>query len=54
VSSRTSEGRPSPSAPPSPPASPPPAPLSTEEILQRIERGEMTVDEAIELMKGKS
>ena len=54
VSSRTTEERPSPSAPPSPPASPPPAPLSTEEILQRIERGEMTVDEAIELMKGKS
>ena len=52
VNSRSTEERPSPSTPPSPPASPPPAPLSTEEILQRIERGEMSVDEAIKLMKG--
>ena len=35
----------------SPPFTPAPAPLSTAEILQRIERGEMTVDEAIKLMK---
>ena len=34
--------------------SPTPAPLSTAEILQRIERGEMTVDEAIKLMKDQS
>lgn len=39
---------------PIPPAAPPPSPLSTGEILQRIERGEMTVDEAIKLMKGQS
>ncbi len=56
--------------PPVPPVEPvapapamPPAPgdtqvnpetLSTSEILQRLERGEMTVDEAIKLMKGQS
>lgn len=39
--------------PPLPPAEPPPAPLSTAEILQRIERGEMSVDEAIKLMKNQ-
>jgi hypothetical protein len=39
------------SAPTSPP--PPPAPLSTAEILQRIERGEMSVDEAIKRMKNQ-
>jgi DUF4097 and DUF4098 domain-containing protein YvlB len=54
VNSRSTEERPAPSAPPSTPASAPPAPLSTEEILQRIERGEMSVDEAIKLMKGHS
>jgi hypothetical protein len=43
-----------PPMPPSPPVAPPPSPLSTEEILQRIERGEMTVDEAIKMMKGQS
>ena len=50
----------SPAAPPNPPASPEapvppasPAPLSTAEILQRIERAEMTVDEAIKLMKNQ-
>ncbi len=43
-----------PPVPPTPPAVPPPSPLSTAEILQRIERGEMTVDEAIKLMKGQS
>jgi hypothetical protein len=43
-----------PPTPPVPPAPPAPAPLSTEEILQRIERGEMTVDEAIKLMKGQA
>jgi hypothetical protein len=42
---------PTPAATPIPPA---PAPLSTAEILQRIERGEMTVDEAIKLMKDQS
>ncbi len=46
------------SAPPitasAPPAAPPPAPLSTAEILEHIERGEMTVDEALKLMKGQS
>jgi DUF4097 and DUF4098 domain-containing protein YvlB len=42
-----------PSAPAVPPPAPQPVPepLSTSEILQRIERGEMTVDEAIKLMK---
>jgi len=43
--------------PPIPPASPAtssPAPLSTAEILQRIERGEMSVDEAIKRMKDQS
>ena len=43
--------------PPMPPTSPvasATAPLSTAEILQRIERGEMTVDEAIKLMKDQS
>ena len=40
--------------PPTQPATPAPAPLSTAEILQRIERGEMTVDEAIKLMKDQS
>ncbi|NJD58283.1 MAG: hypothetical protein C3F13_00975 [Anaerolineales bacterium] len=40
---------------PGQPAPEPPAEqLSTSEILQRIERGELTVDEAIELMKGDS
>jgi len=42
---------PTPASQPIPPA---PAPLSTAEILQRIERGEMTVDEAIKLMKDQS
>jgi hypothetical protein len=41
-------------APPTQPTTPAPAPLSTAEILQRIERGEMTVDEAIKLMKDQS
>jgi hypothetical protein len=40
--------------PPTPPVAPPPSPLSTAEILEHIERGEMTVDEAIKLMKGQS
>jgi hypothetical protein len=38
---------------PSTPASTPET-LSTSEILQRIERGEMTVDEALKLMKDQS
>jgi hypothetical protein len=47
---------PVPPVPPVPPASPPPPvvnpePLSTSEILKRIESGELTVDEAIKLMK---
>jgi len=39
--------------PPTPPSQPTPAPekLSTAEILQRIESGEMTVDEALKFMK---
>lgn len=51
---------PIPPIPPIPPLSPaetPPAPqeqLTTSEILQRIERGEMTVDEALKLMKDQS
>lgn len=46
---------PIPPIPPIPTTSPTtPAPLSTAEILQRIERGEMTVDEAIKLMKDQS
>jgi hypothetical protein len=41
--------------PPVPPVEPAtPEPLSTAEILQRIERGEMTVEEALKLMKGRS
>jgi hypothetical protein len=40
--------------PPSPPATPPTPSLTTAEILEHIERGEMTVDEAIRLMKGQS
>jgi DUF4097 and DUF4098 domain-containing protein YvlB len=54
VSGRSAEERTTHAAPPSTPASAPPAPLSTEEILQRIERGEMSVDEAIKLMKDHS
>jgi hypothetical protein len=42
---------PVPPTPPSPPVQSAPEPLSTAEILQRIESGEMTVDEAIKLMK---
>ncbi|HSB66831.1 MAG TPA: DUF4097 family beta strand repeat-containing protein [Anaerolineales bacterium] len=40
--------------PPTPPAPPPQSPMSTAEILEHIERGEMTVDEAIKMMKGQS
>ncbi len=39
---------------PVPPPAPPAAPLSTTEILQRVERGEISVDEAIRLMKDAS
>jgi len=42
---------PTPPTPPSPPVQTAAEPLSTPEILQRIESGEMTVDEAIKLMK---
>ncbi len=45
------------SSEPIPPAAPTPsqqAAMSTAEILEHIERGEMTVDEAIKLMKGQS
>jgi hypothetical protein len=48
---------PIPPVPPIPPADAPstaPEQLTTSEILQRIERGEMTVDEAIKLMKDRS
>jgi hypothetical protein len=45
---------PVPPTPPSPPDQSAPEPLSTAEILQRIESGEMTVDEAIKLMKDQS
>jgi hypothetical protein len=45
---------PIPPTPPTQPVTPAPSPLSTAEILQRIERGEMTVDEAIKLMKDQS
>jgi hypothetical protein len=45
---------PVPPTPASQPIPTAPAPLSTAEILQRIERGEMTVDEAIKLMKDQS
>jgi DUF4097 and DUF4098 domain-containing protein YvlB len=41
---------PTPTAPPAPLAAPP----STAEILEQIERGEMSVDEAIKLMKGQT
>jgi hypothetical protein len=37
--------------PPVSPVQPAPEPLNTSEILQRIESGEMTVDEAVKLMK---
>jgi DUF4097 and DUF4098 domain-containing protein YvlB len=40
-------------APASPPSQPTPEALSTAEILLRIESGEMTVDEAIKLMKNQ-
>ena len=40
--------------PPVPPTPPPASPMSTAEILEHIERGEMTVDEAIKLMKGQA
>jgi len=43
-----------PQTPPTQPVTPPPAPPSTAEILERIERGEMSVDDAIKLMKGQS
>lgn len=42
--------QPTPPTPPTPPVQPS---LSTAEILQRIESGEMTVDEAIKLMKNQ-
>ena len=45
---------PVPPTPPSPPVQSAPEPLSTAEILQRIESGEMTVDEALKLMKNQS
>jgi len=45
--------RPAAPIPPMPVREPEPPPLSTAEILQRIERGEMTVDEAIRLMKNQ-
>jgi DUF4097 and DUF4098 domain-containing protein YvlB len=45
---------PVPPTPPSPPVQSAPEPLSTAEILQRIESGEMTVDEAIKLMQNQS
>ena len=49
---------PPPSVPPVPPVEPvqpaTPESLSTAEILQRIEKGEMTVEEALKLMKGQS
>jgi hypothetical protein len=44
---------PVPPTPPSAPVQTKPEPLSTAEILQRIESGEMSVDEAIKLMKGQ-
>jgi hypothetical protein len=57
----TSSPAPESPVPPAPPVSPisptPTAPqetLSTSEILQRIERGEMTVDEALKIMKDQS
>jgi len=40
--------------PPVPLSTPHQAPLTTAEILQRIERGELTVDEALKLMKNQS
>lgn len=59
-----SPASPTPSTPPTPPTPPAPPPeqvepdapgaLSTADILQRIERGELTVDEALKMMKGQS
>lgn len=54
ASAASSSSTQAPPVTPIPPAAPPPAPLSTAEILQLIERGEMTVDEAIKLMKKQS
>jgi hypothetical protein len=54
VSSGTSREKPVTPTPPSAPVEQPRAALSTEDILQRIERGELTVDEAIKLMEGQS
>ncbi|MFZ2095719.1 MAG: DUF4097 family beta strand repeat-containing protein [Anaerolineales bacterium] len=54
VSSRTSQEKPVMPTPPSASVEQPRAALSTEDILQRIERGELTVDEAIKLMEGQS
>jgi hypothetical protein len=45
---------PAPPSPPVPPAAPAAPPLSTAEILQRIELGEMTVEDALKLMKDQS
>lgn len=54
ASSVSSTSEPVTPTPPTPPAEPAQPPLSTADILQRIERGEMTVDEAIKLMRGQS
>jgi hypothetical protein len=54
-SEQTATPSPVPPVPPVEPVQPAtPEPLSTAEILQRIERGEMTVEEALKLMKGQS
>jgi DUF4097 and DUF4098 domain-containing protein YvlB len=50
----TTSAGPVPPTPPAAPVTPASPPLSTAEILQRIERGEMTVDDAIKLMKDQS
>jgi hypothetical protein len=53
VSTSPSMANTPPPAASTPPAAPPQAPLTTAEILEHIERGEMTVEEALKLMKGQ-
>ncbi len=54
ASATASQPTQAPPIPPMPPDAPPVATLSTSEILQRVERGEISVDEAIKLMKDAS
>jgi hypothetical protein len=53
VGTREAPQIPQPPVPTAPPAPPPQAALSQSEILQQIERGEITVEEAVQLLRGK-